>query len=356
MAARMAAGCRGGYCRSPRIWGCRPEFVGKFLFKRGLTMAAVALGDSTERRTIGSTNMTLLIAAAVLLVMAIGGTTLIVRFVDSEWQRELRAWQIRLGIVADSRFAAVDDWLDRQFDALAGLADNASLQLYMTQLATHATSSDDTDIADAQDEYLQNLVSATATRAGFVDTSAAATVPANLARTGTGGILLIDAKGQTVAATQGMPPLTGRLREFVSGLKPGERGLLDLYLDPAGRPAMAFGVPVFAVQGNRDAASQVGTVVGVKEVGDELFPLLRHPGETAETATAVLVRRSGAAIEYMSPLPDGKPPLSLRLAADTPDLDAAFAITVPGGFTSLRHDYRNNAVLVTSRGFAKAPW
>src|SRR5262249_41722587 len=295
MAARMAAGCRGGYCRSPRIWGCRPEFVGKFLFKRGLTMAAVALGDATGRRAIGSANMKLLIAAAVLLVMAIGGATLIVRFVDSEWQRELRAWQIRLGIVADSRFAAVDDWLDRQFEALAGLADNASLQLYMTHVATSSTSADDADIADAQDEYLQNLVAATATRAGFVDTSAAAAVAANLARTGTGGILLIDAKGQTVAATQGMPPLAGPLRELVRGLKPGEGGLLDIFLDSPGRPAMALAVPVFAVQGNRDAASQVGTVIGVKEVGDELFPLLRQPGETAETATAVLLRRSGAA-------------------------------------------------------------
>src|SRR5262249_33478061 len=147
MAARMAAGCRGGYCRSPRIWGCRPEFVGKFLFKRGLTMAAVALGDSTERRTIGSTNMTLLIAAAVLLVMAIGGTTLIVRFVDSEWQRELRAWQIRLGIVADSRIAAVDGLLDRQFDALAGLGGNGPLQLYMTHVATLATTVDGADLA-----------------------------------------------------------------------------------------------------------------------------------------------------------------------------------------------------------------
>ena len=108
--------------------------------------------------------MTLLIAAAVLLVMAIAGGALIVRFVDSEWQRELRAWQVRLGIVADSRFAAVDDWLDRQFEELAGLADNASLQLYMTQLATSATNPDDADVADAQGEYLQNLVAATATR------------------------------------------------------------------------------------------------------------------------------------------------------------------------------------------------
>jgi PAS domain S-box-containing protein len=300
--------------------------------------------------------MTLLIAAAVLLVMAIGGAALIVRFVDSEWQRELRAWQVRLGIVADSRFAAVDDWLDRQFDELAGLADNASLQLYMTQLVTGATNPDDADVADAQGEYLQNLLAATATRTGFVDSSAAAGVAANLARAGTGGIALINAKGQTLAATQGIPPLAGRLREFVSGLTPGERGLLDLYLDSAGRPAMAFAIPVFAVQGNRDAASQIGTVVGVKEVGDELFPLLHQPGETGETALSVLVRRSGAAIEYLSPLPDGKPPLSLRLAVDTPDLDAAFAVATPGGFNALRHDYRNNDVLVTSRGFAKAPW
>src|SRR4029453_8810388 len=168
-------------------------------------------------RAISSGNIALLITAAVLLVIAIGGTALMIRFVDSEWQRELRAWQVRLGIVADSRFAAVDDWLDRQFEELAGLADNASLQLYMTQLATSATNPDDADVADAQAEYLQNLIAATATRAGFADSSAASNVPGNLARTGTGGIALIDAKGQTVAATQGMPPLAGRLREFISG-------------------------------------------------------------------------------------------------------------------------------------------
>ncbi|HUL10202.1 MAG TPA: HD domain-containing phosphohydrolase [Candidatus Acidoferrum sp.] len=312
--------------------------------------------EGLKRQSISSANRTLLIAAAALLIMAIGGAALIVRFVDSEWQRELRTWQVRLGIVADSRFAAVDDWLDRQFEELAGLADNASLQLYMTQLATSASSPDDADVADAQAEYLQNLIAATATRAGFIDSSAAAAVPANLARTGTGGIALIDGKGQTVAATQGMPPLAGRLRDFLGGLKPGERGLLDMYLDTMGKPAMAFAIPVFAVQGNRDAASQIGTVVGVKEVADELFPLLHQPGETSETALAVLIRRNGAAIEYLSPLPDGKSPLSLHMAADTADLDAAFAIATPGGFKPLRHDYRSREVLVTSRAFDKAPW
>src|SRR5262245_14000234 len=116
-------------------------------------MNAEASAAATGRSAMGSTNMTLLIAAAVLLIAAIGGGALIVRFVGSEWQRELRAWQVRLGIVADSRFAAVDAWLDRQFGDLAGLADNASLQLYMTQLATSASNPDDADVADAQAEY-----------------------------------------------------------------------------------------------------------------------------------------------------------------------------------------------------------
>ena len=56
-------------------------------------MTAEPPADAAGRRAISSANMTLLAAAAVLLVLAIGGAALIVRFVDSEWQRELRAWR-----------------------------------------------------------------------------------------------------------------------------------------------------------------------------------------------------------------------------------------------------------------------
>ena len=316
-------------------------------------ISATAAGD----RPPVSSNTRLIVAAGLLLLLAIGGGTLMVRFAESEWQRELRAWQVRLGIVADSRLAAIDEWLDRQFEEIAGLADNASLQLYMTQLAEGGSvGGEDADVVAAQEEYLQNLLEATATRAGFVDRSAAATVAANVERTGTGGIALLDADAQVLAATTGLPPLAGRLREFVTTMKPGERGLLDIYLNAADRPSMAFAVPVFAVQGDSDAASQIGTVVAVKEVGDDLYPLLRQPGETSASALAVLLRRGDAAIEYLSPLPDGKPPLSLRMAADTSDLDAAFAVNTPGGFSATQRDYRDREVLATSRNFSDAPW
>jgi PAS domain S-box-containing protein len=300
-------------------------------------------------------NIALIIAAGLLLLLAIGAGVLVVRFVAAEWQRELRDWQVRLGIVTDSRFAAIDEWLSRQFDEVASLADNASLQLYMTQL-TEGGVEGDQDVVDAQEEYLRNLLEATATRAGFVDRSAAGEIAANVQRAGAGGIALLDANNQVLAATASLPPLAGRLREFVTTVKPGERALLDIYLNAADRPSMAFAVPVFAVQGERDAASQIGTVIAVKEIGDELYPLLHQPGETSATALAVLIRRNDAAVEYLSPLPDGKPPLSLRMAVDTADLDAAFAVGTPGGFSASRRDYRDREVLVTSRAFIDAPW
>jgi len=318
-------------------------------------MAAETTAAATGDPPAASSNMKVAIAAVLLLLMALAGGAGVVRFAETEWQRELRAWQVRLGIVADSRFAAVDEWLDRQFEAVAGLADNASLQLYMTQLAEGGASAEYADVADAQEEYLRNLLEATAAQAGFVDRATAPAIAANVARSGTGGIALLDAEGRVLAATAGLPPLAGRLREFVTAMTPGERDLLDIYPNAADRPSMAFAAPVFAVQGDRDAASQIGTVVGVKEIGGELYPLLRQPGETGASALAVLIRRNGAAIEYLSPLPDGKPPLSLQMAVDTPDLDAAFAIGRPGGFAEAR-DYRNREVLVTSRGFVDAPW
>ena len=319
-------------------------------------MAAEITATATGDRGSVSSNTRLIIAAGLLLLLAIGGGVLMVRFAAGEWQRELRTWQVRLGIVADSRFAAVNEWLGRQFAEIGGLADNASLQIYVTQLAEGGTEGEDPDVAAAQEEYLRNLLEATAARAGFVDRTVGGAVAANVERAGTGGIALLNSNGQVLVASAGLPPLAGRLREFVTAMKPGERSLLDIYPNAANRPSMAFAVPVFAVQGDRNAASQIGTVVGVKEVGDELYPLLRQPGETSTSAQAVLLRRTDAAIEYLSPLADGKPPLSLRMAADTADLDAAFAASTPGGFSASRRDYRDREVLVTGRDFTDAPW
>jgi PAS domain S-box-containing protein len=294
------------------------------------------------------------LAAALLLAAAAAAVVLVVRFVDSEWQRDLRTWQVRLGIVADSRFAAIDGWLRSQMDALGALSQNPSLQLYVTQIALAPTDSESLSIIDAQTEYVRNLLEATALQAGFAE-GGSARVKANLPGRGAAGIALLDAKGQLIVGTADLPPFAGPLRDFAATLKPGEARMLDVFMSAEGRATMAFAVPVFPVQGSLEPDQQLGTIVGVKDVAGELFPLLRQPGETGATAAAVLLRRVGGTIEYLSPLRDGTPALTLRMAADTPDLDAAFAIDRPGGFAE-RRDHRGQGVLLTARRFDLVPW
>ena len=69
---------------------------------------------------------------AVAVVLAVAGSFY---FIEEEWQREVQAWQVRLGIVADSRSQAVNEWVDQNFAYMRELSENASLQHYMSELA-----------------------------------------------------------------------------------------------------------------------------------------------------------------------------------------------------------------------------
>lgn len=314
----------------------------------------MAQSEPAADRT-GGFDRALVIGAAALVLFAALAIGFVLRFAEAERERELRAWQVRLGIVADSRFAAIESWLDAQRGEMSGLAENASLQLYLSQIALAGDQAERDPLAEAQAEYLRNLLAVTAERGGFAAPQPLASVRANVERLGVAGIALLDSAGRTLVTTPAMPSVEGALAAFVQRLAPGERGVMDLHLNAAGNPAMAFLAPVFAVQEDPGASSQIGYVLGVKEVARELYPLLEQPGETAATAHAVLVRPENGVVAYLSPLPDGTAPLTLRMARDTPDLDAAFAIDNPGGF-AVRRDHRSREVLVTARAFADPPW
>lgn len=314
-------------------------------------MASIWTKVAGRRR--GAATMALM---GLVLAAAVGiGVFFVSRFVESERQRDLQAWQVRLSIVADSRLAAVNNWLEQQFAELTGLAENASLQLYMTELSLAGGDRSAVTDEPAQAGYLRNLLLVTAERAGFTGKLVGPEVSANVQRLGVAGLALVDIEGRVIAATPDMPPLEGRLRDFAQAAPRGERALLDLHRGATGTPTMGFLAPIFAVQGDPVSSAQLGVVVGVKEVGRELFPLLRQPGAVEETAETILVRARGAVVEYLSPLKDGTPALERSLARDTPELAAAFGITTPGGFAT-RHDYRNAEVLAVGRAVAAAPW
>lgn len=300
-------------------------------------------------------NRSVVVAGVVLLLCAILGMFGVHRFVAAEGERDLHQWQVRLGIVAASRAQAVLEWRDQQYRTLTELADNLSLQLYLTELSLFEGQSGAVTDQSAQAEYMGNLLVVTAERSGFGNPVTGLEVQANVERVGVAGLALLDRKGEILVATPGTPPMDSRLHDFVRGTKLGTRGVLDLYLGPTGRATMAFLQPVFAVQGENRPADQVGAILGIRMVGDDLFERLAQPGEALQSGQTYLVRKSGATVEYLSPLADGTKPLKKSLALDSNRLAAAKLLERIGGF-GIFANYQGKDVVATSRGIQGLPW
>lgn len=315
--------------------------------------AAIAKASGSDQGG-KSAALRMMITGGALFIAAAIGFYLVFQFTESERARELRDWQSRMAIVADSRFSDIDGWLDGQLEDLRGIADNQSVQLYMTLLHSEGTTAADED-APAELGYLQNLLTVVADRAGFTGEISGPEVNANVSRVGVAGLALVAEDGLIVVSSPGFPPLQGKLQAFMAELVPGSAGISDMFLNGSGNPAMAFAVPVFALQADESAANQIATVIGVKEVGDELFPLLRQPGASEETSETLIVRQDGQTVTYLTPLAGGTGPLKTKLAMDTADLAAAWAIQNPGGF-ALKVDYEGNEALAIARAFEQVPW
>ncbi len=333
--------------------------------------------------------MAMLVVAAI--VIAVGGAIAgVFAFVDAERQRDVQAWQVRLGIVADSRTADINAWVEQNFIYMRELSQNASLQLYMSDLGsseeaepepepnqsaddesnaalmmgddpdTEAEVEEDEDDVEGEDEatsatYLRNLLIATAERTEFKAPAPVGEVAANIERAGVAGIGLVDADGKALVATPDMPPITSRIRKAVAQALDGEPAIIDIFEGAAGDPTIGFVLPIYGVQDDSEGARGIGAVVGLRVVDNDLFKRLKQPGETSKTSETYLVRANGATVEYLTPLADETPALKKSMSADTPDLAAAYALSRPGGF-GIKVDYSGTEVLSASRQIANLPW
>jgi len=308
---------------------------------------------SERSRADGTTLLKMGVTVAVILAITAVAVVLIFRFVDEEREREMLNWQARLGIVADSRAAAVEAWVADSAGVLKNLADNDALRLYLTRIKLGDQQANAPDSPEVG--FLTSLIAVTAERTGFSAPPQGANVPASVPRVGVAGLALLDSELRPLISTPNFPPVESAQQAFLRALPPGKAGFIDLYLAPSGRPTVGFVEPIYAVQEDPTPDHQIGLVFGLKPVDDQLFPLLKQPGATEKTAEAVLVRETGGVIDYLSPLRDGTPALKRKMASNTPQLAAAFAIKQPGGFGVYR-DYAGNDVLVTSRPIKGTPW
>ncbi|KAF0114625.1 MAG: metal-dependent phosphohydrolase [Rhodospirillaceae bacterium] len=283
-----------------------------------------------------------------LALAAVAGMLSAWLFVRAERENSLYQWQVRTGIVADSRATDVARWLDDRVATLRALTQNMSLQLYMTSLVSGVG-------AEAvEGQYLRNLMEATAQRDGFL-APAQPVIKANVAPSGVAGLALVDAHGRTLIATAGMPTLPPEMNAALEQAAKGRPGFMDVQTGSAGIPLIGFALPVYGVQDDPAPHGQIGFVVGLLPLGHDLFERLVQPGDTATSAKNYLMRKTGNEIEYLSPLADGTEPLKRRLAADTPGLADAFALAHPWSFGE-RRNYAGIDVLVTSRVIPGFPW
>lgn len=290
---------------------------------------------------------------ALLLVILATGVWLVFAYVASEEERDIQTWQNQLTILADHRKDAVADWVDRQFSALNTLASNGSLQLYATELASRPAASGQ-DFNDAQHAYLRNLLLATAAREGFNNNGEAA-IPANVSAPALSGLALVAPAGNTLVSTSNMPPLAPQTRlQLAEVLKTGKPAFDDIHPGAQGQATVAFLIPVMPIQSSGQQATPIAVIVGVKPAAP-VFDMLTRTESAYQTEEALLVRREGSSVVYVSPMGPGAKPLARRLALNTPNLAAAFAIAHPGTFAA-KVDYKGTPVLMTSRSIARTPW
>ena len=287
-------------------------------------------------------------AAAAAMAMAAASW-----FVADERARDMRAWQVRLDLIADSRANDIGQWLDRQFATLSSVADNASVQLYVMQLSPNGDQAATAEPAERS--YLRNLLIVTAEHGGFQRVPTAPTVPANVERTSTAGLAIVDREGRMMVATPGMPEIDDSWRALLTAAAPGRATVRDLYAGPGDAPMLGFAAPIYRVQGDGNPDQQIAWAIGIKDVAPELYPLLRQPGTTEKTLETELVRQVHNVVEYLSPLLDGGRPLERRSEADADHLAEAAAVDRPGAIGILR-DYRDEPVLFTSRTLPHVPW
>jgi len=302
-----------------------------------------------------SINPALLVLLVVIIAVVGGG--LAMRFVKIEAEREMLSWQNRLSLIADSRASDVETWLERHFKELGNVAANPSLELYLTVLLNNGDAKATAPAEDpAQMVFLRNLLSITADRLGFVDKTSQEikSINADVRQPSGVGLAIIDNNGKILVSTASLGAFDAALAERIEQAPKGQAALIDMFLAPSGAQQIGFVLPIYPIESASNTPQPIGRLVGVKNVGADLFGLLHHPGATEKTLEAVLLRKEGANVAYLSPQ-ESRSGAPATLAMTTPDLDAAYAVEHPGGFAEMK-DSDAHATLMTSRVLAHSPW
>ena len=280
---------------------------------------------------------------SLLVVTALVGVGAITVFSQQEQARELQHWQNKLGLIADARSREVTGWVHNQTHELTALANNPTLQIYFTA-AQSATGM-------PQADYVRNQLTVTAARLGFQPNipSLGQELKANVDQPLFGGLALRDTSGKIVSATSYMPRVEGAIAEAFDHAAGAEIGMISLPPAQNGALRVGFALPVYAVQAEHSPENTIGTLVGVRPVGPDVFAMLAPQAGEDKTIEAALVQPEGEAMRYLA---------ASSTSAREPNSDGSAAHFALGHSTAMadKIDYRGKHVLVVGRAIPETPW
>lgn len=298
------------------------------------------------------------VALALILGALLGaaiGVVILFQNISAQRRQELVVWQSRLAQQAEQQSSSVAGWVEQRFTTLRSLADNASLQIYLTGITQSGGDASQVTEAAAQRKFLGDLLTVAAVRGGFTERAALPLELTNEQSLGHAGLALLAADRHPLIATADMPPLEGNLAQAIAALPQGRRALVDFTALADGQIVLGFVEPIYAVEADPTPDQLVGYVLGVTKPTADLFAALKLPAPQPASADSALVRVNGAMIETIFSASDPATLLPRRLSRTSADLDVAFAADHPGDFAQ-KIDYRGMPVLVTGRTVAETPW
>ncbi|MBI5482179.1 MAG: GAF domain-containing protein [Deltaproteobacteria bacterium] len=170
-------------------------------------------------------------------------------------------------------------------------------------------------------------------------------------------VLLVDGGGQVRLSVRGGPsPLPAdTLAALARARRERQPVLADLHAGPAGgSPQLDVVVPLRA-DGGGAAAGQAALVLRV-DARASLYPLVQAWPVSSPTAEALLVRRDGDHVRYLSDLRHGRgAALALRVPVTRVDMPVVMAVRGRQGAV-LGRDYRGVKVLAVMTAVPDSPW
>jgi HD-GYP domain-containing protein (c-di-GMP phosphodiesterase class II) len=292
------------------------------------------------------------IAATILLAAFLAVSIwLIVKYVESERERDMFKWEDRLSILAESHKRTIEEWLEDQIKHLDELAENPLTQIYLTMPADSAEGQ--TESERGQIAHLRNLLIAAMKRSELF--AAPQQISSNLVDSTKDGMAILDAGSGLRLSTRNFPTQDNHLHKAVELAQQNRQAAVyGIYRNEDREPRLIIAVPVKRVQAVTGSEDFAGFVVAVINPALSLYKLFAQEWLTTVTDEALLVSGDDNSTVYLSPLREGYQ-LFHRAALSSERLASNFARMKTGGFDR-KTDYRGVDVLVTGRAIDKTNW